>query len=336
MFRSTPHSSVRTSMPAMAETVSRRKSAPTPRAIFPTASAGYVAPVDVSLCTRWIALGRTRSASAASRATSSGPPPSTVNSVTSAPARTRIPRMSAPNCPATTTMARSPGSITDVAPASRAVRPEPGRRKTSPRHWKTVRRASRVGSSTRSSKLASYCTVGGAFMAWMTENASSVGPGIISVGRVRPWAQLIVGGTGWLLSLSSWRRLILALVRSGGRGEPGLAVDEVQVAQVHEQARPLAEDEDGVAAVDGVEEEREAAAEREVPEEDGDHALLPALRRDPLHDEAGGEERLPEKADGQPDPLDAHHEASPRTSMPECLRSQSSRDALPVRPAGRG
>ena len=40
MLRSTPHSSVRTSIPAMDDTVSRRNSAPTRRAILPTSAAG--------------------------------------------------------------------------------------------------------------------------------------------------------------------------------------------------------------------------------------------------------------------------------------------------------
>jgi hypothetical protein len=63
MFRSTPHSSVRTSMPAIEDTVSSMNSAPVARAILPTSAAGYVVPVDVSLCTSVMALGRRRSAS---------------------------------------------------------------------------------------------------------------------------------------------------------------------------------------------------------------------------------------------------------------------------------
>ena len=58
-------------------------------------------------------------------------PSSTGNSVQSAPTRFMISRISTPNCPAPTTSTRSPGSITDSAPASSAVRPEPGSRMTS-------------------------------------------------------------------------------------------------------------------------------------------------------------------------------------------------------------
>ena len=56
-----------------------------------------------------------------------------------------------------------------AAPASSAVRPEPGSRITSCRVWNTSRRAKVVGSSTPSSKLRSYWMVGGWFRAWMTE-----------------------------------------------------------------------------------------------------------------------------------------------------------------------
>ena len=83
----------------------------------------------------------------------------------------------------------------DSAPASSAVRPEPGMMMTSLFVWKTSRRARVVGSSTPSSNERSYWITEGWFMAWMTGNGSSVGPGIMSVGRVCTWVQLIVDGT---------------------------------------------------------------------------------------------------------------------------------------------
>jgi hypothetical protein len=55
---------------------------------------------------------------------------------------------------------------------------------TSLRVWKTSRRAIVVGSSTPSSNERSYWIEGGWFMAWMTGHGSSVGPGIIKMGRV--------------------------------------------------------------------------------------------------------------------------------------------------------
>src|SRR3989454_2436611 len=85
--------------------------------------------------------------------------------------------------------------MTESAPVSSAVRPEPGIMITSFFVWKTSRRASVVGSSTPSSKLRSYWIDGGWFIAWMTGKGSSVGPGIMRTGRVWHWAQLIVRDT---------------------------------------------------------------------------------------------------------------------------------------------
>jgi hypothetical protein len=95
-----------------------------------------------------------------------------------------ISRMRTPNTPAPTTSTRSPGSMTDSAPASSAVRPEPGMMMTSPLVWNTSRSASVVGSRTVSSKPRSYWMAGGWFSAWITGHGSSVGPGIIRIGRV--------------------------------------------------------------------------------------------------------------------------------------------------------
>jgi hypothetical protein len=55
---------------------------------------------------------------------------------------------------------------------------------TSPFVWNTSRSESVIGSSTVSSKPLSYWMAGGWFIAWMTGNGSSVGPGIMSSGRV--------------------------------------------------------------------------------------------------------------------------------------------------------
>src|SRR5438093_949645 len=85
-----------------------------------------------------------------------------------------------------------------------------------------------------------------------------------------------------------------------------LAPDEIEVAKVDEESRALTHDEDGVAAVNGVEQEHAAAPDGEEPEGDGDHALLPALRGDPLHEEAAEEEGLSEKAYRQPELFSGH------------------------------
>src|SRR5262249_12244889 len=254
-----------------------------------------------SLCTSVIAFGRTRSASRARRSRSRRPPHSTGNSVASAPTRSMISRISRPNTPAPTTSTRSPGSITDSAPASSAVRPEPGMTSTSFLVWNTSRRASVVGSSTPSSNERSYWIAGGWFMAWMTGNGSSVGPGIIRMGRVCTWVQLIVDDT----MRSPWRPSAVILASRFHEGRRG-AVDEPQVARVHEQAGALAENEDGIAPVDRIRKQGDAAAEREVPERERHHGAPKALRRDPLHEEPRREAGLAEQADRQPDVVRRH------------------------------
>src|SRR3989304_1773980 len=100
-------------------------------------------------------------------------------------------------------------------------------------------------------------------------------------------------------------------------GQLSLAPDQVEVAAVHEQAGALSDDEDRVQAEDGVDQQREPAADREVPEVDRDHALLLPLRRDPLDQKARGEQRLPEEAEDHQHPADRlttriAHQRTPR------------------------
>src|SRR5438067_5048894 len=325
MLRSTPHSSVRTSSPAIDDTVSSMKSAPTERASVPTSAAGYVVPVEVSLCTRVMAFGRTRSASRARRSMSRRAPHSTGNSVASAPTRLMISRMSRPKAPAPTTSTRSPGSITESAPASSAVRPEPGMMRTSCLVWKTSRSASVVGSSTVSSKPRSYWMAAGWLSACTTGHGSSVGPGIISIGRVCTWVQLIA----WLTLVSSRRGSDAWIVsprgaRLGGgqRGAAGgaevrlgrarvaaartvhvrvdVAAMDDEVADVGDPGEEVREDEDRVALVQGVDQQEQRAGQAQPPEGGGDHHALAPLGRVPLHEEAREEDEIAEPADDLP------------------------------------
>src|SRR5262245_10549870 len=227
------------------------------------------------------------------------------NSVTAAPRRDMMSRMSRPNCPATTTSTGSPGSITDAAPASRAVRPEPGRRMTSFCVWKTSRSARVVGSSTPSSKLASYWIVGGWFMAWMTGWGSSVGPGIMRTGRVCGTAQLRSEGTAASFP-EGGVRVVMGRSARRARLRARRSVDEVEIAGVDQEPGRLPENEDGVQSVDGVGEQGHAAPHRPVPELDGNHALPRPLGGDPLHDEPRGEEGLPHQPHPQPHLIDCH------------------------------
>jgi hypothetical protein len=111
-----------------------------------------------------------------------------------------ISRMSEPNTPATMTSTRSPGSITETAADSSAVRPEPGMTMTSPRGvWKISRRSSVTGSRIFVSKFRSYWIDGGWFIAWMTGHGSSVGPGIMRMARLWGTPQRMVGSMITLL-----------------------------------------------------------------------------------------------------------------------------------------
>src|SRR4029077_14277450 len=248
------------------------------------------------------AFGFTRSTSFSSRARSRGRPHSTVCSVTSAPARVMISRMRVPKTPATTTSTRSPGSITEIAEASSAVRPEPGIAMTSPRLvWKMSRRARVTGSRILASKFRSYWMVAGWLIACTTGNGSSVGPGIIRMG----W--------DWIVPQRMLASIETPLREAERRLRPGLGQaallppDQIEVSQVHEEARALTEDEDRIQAVHRVDQQGETAADREEPEGDRDHALLLPLRRDPLHQEAHREERLSQEAERQPEVLGRHH-----------------------------
>src|SRR6266508_2260973 len=93
-----------------------------------------------------------------------------------------------------------------------------------------------------------------------------------------------------------------------GFGQPPLlAPDQVEIAAVDEEPRRLAEDEDWIQAIDGIDQEREPTADGEEPERDRDDALLPPLGRDPLDQKAHREECLSQEAHRQPEVLRADH-----------------------------
>src|SRR5438132_8391610 len=286
-----------------------------------------------------MALGRTRSASRASRSTSRRAPHSIGNSVASAPTRSMIPRISRPNAPAPTTSTRSPGSMIDSAPASSAVRPEPGMMMTSLFVWKTSRRARVVGSSTPSSKERSYWMAEGWFMAWMTGNGSSVGPGIMSVGRVCTWVQLIVDGT--VISSegrsAAWPRIDADCItprsprrfrrRHGERRSAraaeigvrrarvatalalevrlGVAMVDDQIADIGDPGEGIREDEHRVALAKRVDQQEDRPDQAQPPEGGRHHDASQFFRRVPLHEESRKEHEVAEPADDLPDaPID--------------------------------
>src|SRR5262245_35174855 len=116
-----------------------------------------------------------------------------------------------------------------------------------------------------------------------------------------------------------------AILARGSRGDAlGVAQDEVEVAGVDEEARALTQDEDGIAAPEGVEEQGQAAADREIPEGAGHDALAQTLRGDPLDEEARGEKGLAEKANAEPDLVRGHITPSSWRSIVERARRRVS------------
>ena len=79
--------------------------------------------------------------------------------------------------------------------------------------------------------------------------------------------------------------------------------DQHQVARVDDQPHALADDDHRVRILleAGVRKERQAAQEAEPPERSRDHGVALPFRRDPLHQEPRGEQRLARKADDQPE-----------------------------------
>src|SRR5205085_10722619 len=92
------------------------------------------------------------------------------------------------------------------------------------------------------------------------------------------------------------------------------SMDEHEVADVDDEPRGLPDDEHRVAAVNCVRRGDRAADQREVPELDGDVALAPPLRGDPLDDEARRKDGLSGEADEDPEVPSSWIEAHCRAS----------------------
>jgi len=72
-----------------------------------------------------------------------------------------------------------------------------------------------------------------------------------------------------------------------------VAGDQDKISGVDEHAHGLAEDEDRVFSVYGIDQESQAAAHRKVPECYGDNAFLLLLRGEPLKEKAHKKAELP-------------------------------------------
>src|SRR6185312_14778451 len=107
--------------------------------------------------------------------------------------------------------------------------------------------------------------------------------------------------------------------RSGGRDRARLTLakpDEIDVARVDDEAGRLAEDENGVGAVDRISQQQNAAEEAEIPERLGDDARPRLLGGDPLHEKAHREQELREETDKQPDDFGARRDKPPMDKIP--------------------
>jgi hypothetical protein len=81
---------------------------------------------------------------------------------------------------------------------------------------------------------------------------------------------------------------------------PLFALDEVEIAQVNEYAKSLAQDEHRVLDVERVAEQQQAAADRKTPKCQRDDAFASALRSNSLHQKAHGERGVAHTDRGYP------------------------------------
>jgi hypothetical protein len=92
-------------------------------------------------------------------------------------------------------------------------------------------------------------------------------------------------------------KMALGLVVLG----PLMAHDQIEVPQIDEYARSLADDEDRIPAVHRISEKGYPSRQTEVPEDDGNNAAPLTLTLYPLYDETHGKECLAGESDYQPE-----------------------------------
>ena len=79
-----------------------------------------------------------------------------------------------------------------------------------------------------------------------------------------------------------------------------LALPEHEIPDVNEYSDSLAENEDGIPSVYGIDEEHAAADEREIPENLWNGAPFLFFGNDPLHEESRAENPLSDKSEDDP------------------------------------
>src|SRR5574343_1701314 len=108
------------------------------------------------------------------------------------------------------------------------------------------------------------------------------------------------GSDSSAISAASWTSTMAALI-SGSRCAALALVMQVQVAEIDDQAQALAESEDRVVAVDGIDGQHQAAEDAEIPEGHRNDDLLGLFARPPLDDETHHEQPLATETDGDPE-----------------------------------
>src|ERR1019366_3784415 len=88
---------------------------------------------------------------------------------------------------------------------------------------------------------------------------------------------------------------------------PPVDDDEIQIADVDHEAKRLARDENRIAAIQRIDQQQYAAADREKPERHRDHALARAFGCNPLHHKAHGEKPLRHEPENDP-AVEFYHE----------------------------
>src|SRR5262245_32792648 len=121
--------------------------------------------------------------------------------------------------------------------------------------------------------------------------------------------QSIAPGASAATGASSMGQTVRFALRPSHCGLRAAAVAqlEIEVARVDENSESLAQDENRVADIEGIEQEQHATADREEPEGDRHHHFSRALGGDPLHQEAHGEHDLRHVTEQHP-PLELGHE----------------------------
>src|SRR5438128_7005216 len=138
---------------------------------------------------------------------------------------------------------------------------------------------------------------------------------------------MLPSGAAWRV----WMQERASLRRD--RGAPAFAVNEIKIAGVDEQAQRLAGDEHRILAVERIDQQQRAPADREQPEAQRDHATPRALRGDPLHQKPRREQRLRQEPERHP-PVELQDEDVAEI-VSDALPKLSHR-ASPPRPADRG